>query len=239
MIIHRCEQGSEEWHKLRLGIPTASCFDKIITPKTGEFSKSQSAAYMALLLAEWINKKEVDPFENDWTRHGHAYEDEARRAYEFSAGADVEQVGFITSTDGMIGASPDGIVGTDGLCELKCPKANTHVGYMLARGVDDKYRTQLQGQLWICEREWVDIQSYCPGFPTVIIRVNRDEVYIGKLSKAVRAFVDVMLEARLKLQREYGPFEAIPPAPDPFDGMGVTDADIDVLIQNGAIVPRS
>jgi hypothetical protein len=240
MIIHRCEQGSEEWHALRLGIPTASCFDKIVTPAKCELSKT-SVDYMALLIAEWIRKAPVDEFENEWTRHGHEYEDEARKAYEFAVGQSVDQVGFITTDDGMVGASPDGMIGSNALCELKCPKANTHVGYMLARAIDDKYKTQLQGQLWVCERELVDIQSYCPGFPTVVIRVTRDEPYIAKLSAAVRKFVDSMLESRLKIEREFGPFpeKIAKPSDDPYNGMGISDEDIDALIQNGAIVPKS
>jgi hypothetical protein len=240
MRIHNCEQGTEEWLRLRLGIPTASCFDQIITPKTAELSKS-SSAYMHLLLAEWIGGQPLEEFENDWTRHGHEYESEARSAYEFAAGAEVQQVGFITRDDGRVGASPDGIVGNKGLCELKCPKANNHVAYLLTRACEEKYRPQLQGQLWVCEREWVDIQSYCPGFPTVVVRVARDEAYIGKLSKAVLSFVDVMMECRMKLTQNYGPFPRREwnRIEKPDDGMGISDADVDAILKHGISVPQS
>ncbi len=237
MIIHMCAQGSEEWLRLRLGIPTASMFSKIVTPK-GALS-SQSMDYMNLLIAEWIGGVPVDEFENDWTRHGNDYESEARSAYEFTAGYDVKQVGFITTDDGTIGASPDGMVGDVGLCELKCPKANTHVGYLLNRAIDDKYKPQLQGQLWVCEREWVDIQSYCPGYPTTAVRVERDDTYIEKLADSVRGFVDMMLEARVTLQQKYGPFTREKPATDEYDGMGITDADIDSMLRSGAVQPTA
>jgi len=234
MIIHNCEQGGEEWIRLRLSIPTASCFDQIITPKTMKLSAS-SPTYMHVLLAQWITGEPLDTFEGDWTRHGHEYEDESRSSYAFASGQSIEQVCLITTNDGMVGASPDGMVGDDGLVELKCTKGNTHVAYLLKRDVDEKYRTQLQGQLWVCEREWVDIQSYCVGFPSVVIRVNRDDDYISKLSDAVLSFVDVMLETREKLTQQYGPFkraETIQQTTE-FD---VTDEDVDALIRQGAII---
>ena len=202
MIHHAVEQGSAEWHQLRLGIPTASCFHKILTP-TGKLS-AQSVAYMHELLAEWLFQSPLEQFENEWMIHGHEYEDEAASAYAFERGVSVQPGGFFTSDDGMIGSSPDRLVGDDGLLEIKCPKANTHVGYMLARGVDEKYRCQVQGQLWVCERKRLDIVSYCPGLPTVIVPVARDEEFIAILSRSVGMFVDALLAARQQLSRDFG-----------------------------------
>jgi YqaJ-like recombinase protein len=238
-IIHECAQGSEQWVRLRLGVPSSSMFHKIITPKTMKLS-SQAAGYLNYLIAEWMTGEPVEQFENDWTRHGVEYEAENRIAYEFSTGQEVRQVGFVTTDDGMVGASPDGMVGEVGLWEGKCPKANTPVGYLINQNVDEEYRTQLQGQLWVCEREYADIQSYVPGLPTVVIRENRDDKYISLLSTAVRAFVDVMLEARAKLMQKYGPFperkrRAQADGPGP---LGVSDADVTQIIQSGVSTPQ-
>ena len=104
----------------------------------------------------------------------------------------------------MIGASPDRLVGEDGLLEQKCPSAPIHVGHMLNMALDDEHITQVQGQLWVSEREWCDVQSYYPGLPSVIVRAHRNEEFIKDLSACVRSFVDVLLGAREKLTQAYG-----------------------------------
>ena len=196
------EQGTTEWHQARLGIPTSSCFAKIVTP-TGKLS-AQSRDYRHELLAEWLFQSPLEQCEGEWMIHGNEYEGQAASAYEFAKDVTVEPGGFFTTDDGMVGSSPDRLVSFDGLLEIKCPKANTHVGYMLAKGVDEKYKCQVQGQLWVCERENLDIVSYCPGLPTVIVPVSRDEEFIAVLSNSVGMFVDTLLESRLQLTRDFG-----------------------------------
>lgn len=141
--------------------------------------------------------------------------------------------GFFTTDDGLTGASPDFIVGTDGDLELKCPAPQTHVGYMVRRAIDEKYKPQVQGQLYVTEREWADLQSYHPQFPTVIIRIARDEEYIAEMASALREFVDVMLAARLFLEREYGPFKRIGEkrAEEQHPELGITDADVEAIVR--------
>jgi hypothetical protein len=111
---------------------------------------------------------------------------------------------------------------------------------MIGSGVDEKYMAQLQGQLWVCERDVDEIQSYCPGFPTIVVKVGRDEKYIAKLKDAVDSFNEIMLKMRERLTQEYGPFtpRAVNSTNDEYDGMGVSDADIDALIAHGAIQPQ-
>lgn len=75
---------------------------------------------------------------------------------------------------------------------------------MLSRSIDDDHKAQVQGQMWIAELEWVDVQSYCPGLPAVIVRAKRDEAFIAALRNALDAFVETMLRAREKLHQEYG-----------------------------------
>ena len=199
-----CKQGSDEWLQLRLGIPTASDFDRIITP-----AKLQPAAaatkYMNLKLAEWIYGQPLEAFVSPWMERGLALEAEAVRYYEMERDVETEAVGLITTDDGMIGASPDRLVDNDGLLELKCPALETHVGYMLdPQSLMDEYRLQVQGQLWVCQRAWADMQSYSPGFPGVIVRVLPDERVQKALAQHVPAFVETMLNCREVLTERYG-----------------------------------
>lgn len=227
MIIHDVEQGSEEWDRLRLGIPTSSEFHKIVTPKDGKLSK-QAEGYMHVLLAEWLYGAPLESVETQWMQRGKDLEDEAVRSYEFETEVECQKVGFITSDGGMVGCSPDRLADQDGLLEIKCPAPHTHVGYMVKRSADREYWPQVQGQLWIAERDWVDIQSYCPGFPTVIIRVTRDEPYIDKLREALTGFLETMLAAREALAKNYPIHRE--PIPVLVDSLGITDEDVDAIV---------
>ena len=139
------------------------------------------------------------------------------------------------------GCSPDRfVVGAPGGLEIKThPQAiGVHVQAMIERAMSDAHKAQVQGCLWICEREYWDLVSYTEELPSVVVRVARDEKFIKALSVELEKFSEQMEAMRLKLTQEYGPFER-KKQPDRFDGMGVSDDDIDVLIQNGAIIPQS
>ena len=188
MIVHHCEQGSKEWHALRWGIPTASNFDRIITA-TGKPSK-QSDEYRRYLLAERYFGHPLETVKTSWMERGSEMEGEACAFYEFSRDIAVAHVGIITNDAGTVGASPDGLVGDDGLVEFKCPSPENHIRYMLWSDVAKDYRVQLQGQLWIAERKWTDICSYHPAMEPVIVRVERDEEFIGLLAAEMAKFVE-------------------------------------------------
>lgn len=218
MIVHGVRQGSLEWDRLRLGIPTASNFHRVLTSKTMKVSQ-QAVGYMHWLLAEWILGQPLESAETQWMQRGAALEDQAVRSYCFEQNREVKPVGFITTDDGRAGCSPDRFVlgpryeagqvvlcHADGLLEIKCPSPQVHVGNMLRKEIDDDHKAQVQGQMWIVELDWVDVESYCPGLPTVIIRAHRDEKFIKALSEAVAAFNDTMFESRERLSKEYGPF---------------------------------
>lgn len=228
MIWHDVEQGSSEWHQLRVGIPTASEFNRIVTPK-GKLS-DQRRGYLDELLAQWLFGCPLEHFESDWMIHGHESEPEAAAAYEFLRGVELTNGGFFTTDDGMVGASPDRLIAPRGSLEIKCVKATTHVSYMRYKGVEEKYRCQVQGQIWVAERDWCDAESYCAGLPTIIRRADRDEEFIGVLSDAVGKFVDELLEAREQIKREYG----IEPHQRAQAVRGMTDeevmADVDKLL---------
>jgi hypothetical protein len=181
VIIHELEQGSPEWFAIRLGKPTASNFDKILTP-TGKES-TQAEAYENKIVAEILTGKPVDDFEgNSWTERGNELEPSAAAFYAMLNDIDPIKVGFVTDDGMKYGCSPDRLIGDDGLLEIKCPAPHTHVKYMLDRNVDRKYYPQLQGQLFVTGRQWVDIISYHPEMKPVVIRVERDNTFIKDLS---------------------------------------------------------
>jgi hypothetical protein len=202
MIIHNVEQGSPEWLAARLSIPTSSEFDRIVTPK-GKLS-AQSDKYLYRLLAEWITGAPLEDVQTEWMIRGHELESEAVSSYEFERGVACQKVGFITNDDGTVGTSPDRLVGDDGLLELKCPSPAIHVGYMISRSLGTEYWPQVQGQLLLTGREWCDIQSYHPQFPSVIIRVKPDEGYQEALREALRCFVEDLTRLKQELQTNYG-----------------------------------
>jgi hypothetical protein len=199
--IYRCAQGSPEWHALHVGIPTSSSFDKIIQPKKLKPSASQDK-YLDALIGEWLLGRRIETQESDWMQRGKELEPEAVAWYEMDRGVDAELVGFITRDDGMVGSSPDRLIGTDGLLEVKNPMIETHLGYMRDPGLlRDEYVCQVQGQLLVSERAWCDLLSFSPrpDVPPVVLRVERDEKFLDALSKAVDAFVVRLLEARASL----------------------------------------
>lgn len=200
MIVYaELQQGTPEWCEVRRGIPTASNFDKILTP-TGKRS-TQAKAYMRHLLAELVIGRPLDEFKSSWMERGSEMEAEAVCYYEFARDVAVERVGFISNDAGTWGASPDALVGERGMAEFKCPKAETHIGYMLYEDVSKEYRVQLQGQLLATEgqREWTDICSYHPELPEVIVRVEPDLPYQRLLNEALEEFCAELAAERARL----------------------------------------
>jgi len=198
MIVVPCEQGTPEWLAARAGIPTASCFDRIVTPS--KLQRSASAKpYKHRLLAEWLLSAPLDDQPGSmWMDRGHDLEDEARRWYEFQCDAQVEQVGFCLSDDGRYGCSPDGLVGADGGLEVKCLKAELHMGYLLGDEPTD-YRLQVQGCLLVTGRAWWDLLFYNPVIPCRVIRCEPDPAVQSVLADALGWFCESLAADRLKL----------------------------------------
>jgi putative phage-type endonuclease len=187
MIILDAEQLSDEWFAARAGLPTASNFDKLITTK-GDPSK-QAHLYMCDLAHEAITGKKADGYINDIMQRGTELEPEAIGFYEGVRDAEVTKVGLCYKDDQKkFGASPDGLVGHDGLLELKCPLGKTHVSYILAGKLPTAYFQQVQGQLFVTGRKWVDFMSYYPGVKPFIIRVEPHREFLKKLSAALDQF---------------------------------------------------
>jgi putative phage-type endonuclease len=186
MKVVTAEQRTPEWYEERMGIPTASSFDKIITSK-GDISASRTK-YLYKLVAEKLSGTVETSYINDAMQHGIDTEAEARKVYELITLNDVEHVGFCLSDCERYGASPDGLVGEDGLLEIKCPKAETHIEYLLNGKLPTAYFQQVQGQLLVTGRKWCDFMSYVRNLKPFIIRVGRDEEFIKKLEQALIEF---------------------------------------------------
>lgn len=202
-----CEQGSPEWHQARLGVPSASCFDKIVTPAKGEYSKS-AKPYMLQLLLERLTGETQESLDGlPAIERGKALEPKAVTGYELETGEKTRAAGFCLTNDCRFGASPDRILtSTNGGLELKCPNSVTHLGYW-AHGFGNDYKCQRMGQMWVCEFDFVDMVSFHPRLPSAIERVYRDEPFIKTMADALNKFHDEMMELETRL-RATGFFEA-------------------------------
>jgi hypothetical protein len=194
MKIYDCEQGSAEWLRLRIGIPTASQFHKIITPAKAELSK-QARWYAYYLIAERVLNVSLESVSQiDHMIRGREREPRAAELYEFAQQVVTRKVGLIKTDDGRMAASPDRLIeGKNAAVEIKCPGAVRHVAWML-EGMGPDYRPQVQGQILIAELEFVDRYSYHPQIPPVLVRTARDDDYIKKLQGALDGFLDMFDE---------------------------------------------
>lgn len=205
-------QGSDEWKALRLGKVTASrVADVIAKTKTG-YSASR-ANYMAQLIAERLTDTVAEAYTNAAMQHGTETEPEARAAYEFYQGVTVEQVAFVPHPKiDQAGCSPDGLVGDDGLVEIKCPNTATHLETLLGQAVPAKYETQMQFQMSCTGRKYCDFVSYDPRMPEnmrlFIKRVNRDDKTIAAIESEIASFLLEMAVKLSELNSLYGEKEA-------------------------------
>lgn len=185
-VIYDFDQNTDEWRAARLGIPTASQFGTVLAKgRAGADSKGRRT-YMLKLAGERLTGELADSFSNAHTDRGHAMEPEAIAAYAFMHDSDPKAVGFIRLGDA--GCSPDRLVGNVGLVEAKSRLPYIQIETLESDKVPSTAMPQLQGQLWICDREWVDYLSYCPRLPLFVKRVYRDEEYIKRLDDSIQEF---------------------------------------------------
>ena len=193
-------QGSPEWHAARLGKITASRVVDVMARTKAGWGASR-ANYAAELIAERLTGNSAPSFTNDAMRWGTDTEPYAREAYARKFGVDVYEIGFVDHPEvAMSGASPDGLVGDDGLIEIKCPNTATHLDTLLSGNVPGKYLTQMQFQMACTGRSWNDYVSFDPRLPLnmqlFVQRVPRDVGLILELETEVSAFHDE-IEAKL------------------------------------------
>lgn len=189
MKIHEVPQGELDWLMLRVGKATASNFDQLITPKGEVRRGAMPASYVAAKLAEaWsgIPDSEFNSFAMD---QGSILEEEIIPWMKFDLGKEVKRVGFITTDDGKVGCSPDGLLGNAG-CEFKAPQRKNHVKYLLSGKVPDDYIAQVQGGMMVTQfGEWIFV-SYSRNMPKLVLTVERDEKFQASLREALAGFQD-------------------------------------------------
>lgn len=182
------EQGSDDWHAVRRGVITASTIARLVTATGKPANNDTSRAQLLHLLAERITGTSEPSFYNDDMLRGNLLEPFARDLYHRHYNP-VQECGFVSAEfDAVtIGYSPDGLVGDDGLIEIKSPRAKTHLRSLLGNEAPAEYLPQVQTGLAVTGRSWCDFISYSPGLPLFVCRVERDETAIERLINAARA----------------------------------------------------
>jgi len=193
MIILDCEQGSEEWFKARLGVPSASNFHRVITP-TGKLS-SQLDSYVNTLASEIITGQPYSTFTSDAMLRGTELEPIARNNFSFLESVKVEEVGFCMREDIKVGCSPDGVIDEREGLEIKCPLAHNHLEYLRQGELPAKYIAQVQGSMYVTDFEVWHFYSYHPDFAeNLSVEVYRDEVFITQLKDHLTRVTDLIGE---------------------------------------------
>jgi len=186
-------QGSDEWQAIRAGKVTASKITDIMAKlKSGKPSAGRTT-YMGQLIVERLTGVKSDSFSNAAMQWGIETEPQARAAYEFLNDVEVEQIAFMDhALISQAGMSPDGLVGDDGMLEIKCPNTATHIDMLISQKIPKKYIDQMQWQMACSSRKWCDFMSFDPRMPErlnkLIIRIERDDAYIEEMAVEVIKF---------------------------------------------------
>ena len=195
--VFNMDQGGDEWFQARLGIPTASKFATVMAKGEG---KTRSE-YMRKLAGEIITGEVEGGFASSHMERGKEMEEEARQTYAFINSVEPELVGFIRN--GEKGASPDSLIGVIGGLEIKTALPHIQIDRLERNRLPPEHKAQVQGNLWISDREWWDFVSYWPRLPMLCVRVFRDEDYIKTMSDEIDRFNDEKA-ALIERIRSYG-----------------------------------
>lgn len=224
MKIHNVAQGSVEWSLLRAGIPTASEFDNLITPEGKPRTGEMRQTYLAKKLAEWWYGGPLADLNVFDVEQGRILEEEALPWFELETGHKVERVGFISDDDVSFGCSPDGWMKTFGV-EIKCPKPETHIKYLLNGELPKDYIAQVQGSMLVTgATDWCFV-SYRRRMPQLLLCIPRDYKFSDALIEVLRKFMADFQEAKDNLiyhnggiePKRYTPKPAEPTAEPSFD----------------------
>lgn len=236
------KQGTADWYKLRSGIPTASEFHHILTPKKMELSASRRP-YQCRLVAERLLRWQAESLDKiQQIENGKFMEPFAIAQLEEIEEFETRKVGFVRTNDLRFGASPDRVAGVAAdlaqvgiVIESKCPTIPKQFEYLLL-GHEDAYRCQVQGQLYVAEADKAIFYAYCPRTPAYKVETGRDEPFIKKLAGALEQFSDE-LEEMTERARRLGAFQAFADLVTPAEAeygeqmyRPATDAEIQHLI---------
>lgn len=205
MKIHDAKQGTPEWLHARAGIPTASEFKQILTPlfkiRTGDMPNS----FLNRKVAEaWLGHplEEHQSFaqKSRAMEQGQILEGEAIPWYEFAREMKIQRVGLCLTDDGRVGCSPDGLIAEDEGIEIKCPEADTHVGYLREGVLPDEYAAQVHGSMYVTGRPRWRFLSYRRSFPPFELLVERDEAIQSRIGEALAKFLSDLDAALAQLK---------------------------------------
>lgn len=202
------EQRTDEWFSARLGCVTASRTADVMAKTKSGYSASR-ANYMAQLITERLTGQPAEGFSSAAMQWGTDTEPQARMAYELMTGETVQETGFVLHPSiKFFGASPDGLVGSDGLLEIKCPNTSTHIDTLLADKVPSKYLTQMHVQMICTGRNWCDFVSFDPRLPGDMSfwmqRVHRDDAFCKEIETEVSSFLDELGTKIQQLRSKFG-----------------------------------
>ncbi len=203
------DQRTDDWFAARIGKATASKIADVMARTKSGYSTSR-ANYAAQLITERLTGQRTETYSNAAMQHGTDTEPQARAAYAWETGNAVAECGFIDHPRiRMSGASPDGLVGSDGLLEIKCPNSATHIATLRGEPIDGKYIKQMQWQLACTGRLWCDFASFDPRLPEPmqlhVQRVARDGAMISEMETEVAAFLTEVDDAVRELESKYLP----------------------------------
>jgi hypothetical protein len=188
MKIIDVDQGSEAWFAARAGLPTASAFSVIMR---ADDAVTRSKLLHKLAFEKMTGEVAPEGYKSAAMQRGNDLEAEARDSYMRRKDIEIRQVGFVRNFEGLkaCGASPDGLIGFDGGLEIKTAEPHILIPMLSRPALPAEHRAQVQGSMWVCEREWWDVTIYCHrAMPAVDVRVYRDDNYIKQLSDQVERF---------------------------------------------------
>jgi YqaJ-like viral recombinase domain len=185
-IYDQFEQGSTLWHYARVGLPTASMFHVVMAKGVKDERSKTRQRYIDDLAAELITGEPTERYRNRHMERGHEWEPDAMAAYVQQTGHHIDTVAFVRSE--LIGASPDGLIGDDGIVECKTLTGGLMVALRCAPCVPATHLPQVHGLLMVTGRAWCDVCCYSPGFKPYIERVGREPPYIEELQRYLTPF---------------------------------------------------
>lgn len=186
-------QGTPEWFEQRRGKVTASRIADLMAKTKSGYSTSRQN-YLMQLLCERLTGKIEESYKSAAMQRGNDLEAEARNWYQLETGESVKEVSFIDHPEiNFAGASPDGLVGAEGLIEIKCPNTATHIETLRKKEPIDRYYKQMQWQMAVTGRKWCDFVSFDNRLPDNLAyfckRIPRDETVIQEIEQEVQAFL--------------------------------------------------
>lgn len=199
MIIHNVRQGSEEWEELRKGKATASEFSCIVTPAQLKFAAG-AKAYAIRKAAEKLRVSSPPMVPTKWMDQGTEYEPLAFDEFTRTI-APAIPVGFIQPfEDAEMGASPDGLVGSDAVLEIKCPKPETLIEWIVDGELPSEHRLQVQGELWVTDRSHCHFYGWHPEIEPFHLVVGRDAKVMAALDDALPRFLNMVADIVRKVK---------------------------------------